>query len=211
MPKSTEITIPVPNGPDGAGMPATLVRPDSPMGAGIVLVQEIFGRTAYMRKRAMDLAENGYTVVLPQVYWRIGIDDIPEDSPDALMVAVGHSQAVDWDQAVADIRTAITWLRADPESEHAVALVGFCFGGGLAYAALQGVRGPEHADALVSYYGSALPQLVDAGLEVDVPSLHHFGTADAYIPLETVATIRSWVTRGDNAVEFVLHEGAGHA
>lgn len=208
MPKSTEITIPVPNGPDGAGMPATLVRPDSPMGAGIVLVQEIFGRTAYMRKRAMDLAENGYTVVLPQVYWRIGIDDIPEDSPDALMVAVGHSQAVDWDQAVADIRTAITWLRADPESEHAVGLVGFCFGGGLAYAALQGVRGPEHADALVSYYGSALPDLVD-GPTVHAASLHHFGDADAFIPREAIDHIRE-VVEADGA-EFHLWDDANHA
>lgn len=208
MPTVSEITIPVPNDPGGRGMPATLFRPESDMGAGIVLVHEIFGRTDYMRRRATDLAELGYNVVLPQVFWRLGVDTIPEDSPDALQIAMGHVQNIDWDLAVSDIRTAVTWLRADPESEHAVALVGFCFGGGLAYATLQRATGPEHADALVSYYGSALPELVKGPI-VHAASLHHFGDADAFIPPESIQRIRE-VVEGDGA-EFHLWTGANHA
>lgn len=210
MVESFEITIPVATpGPDGeARMPATLVRPGTDMGAGIVLVQEIFGRSDYMRQRAVDLAEQGYNVLLPQVFWRMGVDTIPEDSPDALNVAMGHVQALDWDQAIADLRNAITWLRDDPESEEAVALVGFCFGGGLAYATLQGARGREHADGLVSYYGSALPQLVD-GATVHAASLHHFGDADAWIPAEAIEHIREVVER--EGAEFHLWTGANHA
>ncbi len=208
MPKVSEITIPVPNDPTGEGMPVTLYRPDQGMGAGIVLVQEIFGRSDYMRSRANDLAELGYHVVLPQVYWRIGADTIPEDTPDALQIAMGHAQQVDWDAAISDLRTAITWLRADPDSEHAVALMGFCFGGGLAFATLQGARGAEHADALVSYYGSALPSLVD-GATVHAASLHHFGASDAFIPAEAVAHIRE-VVEADGA-EFHLWDDANHA
>lgn len=208
MPTVSEITIPVPHDSGGQGLPATLFRPDSDMGAGIVLVQEIFGRTQYMRRRAWDLAELGYNVVLPQVFWRLGVDTIPEDSPDALQVAMGHVQQLDSDLAISDIRTAVTWLRADPESEHAVALVGFCFGGGLAYATLQDASGPEHADALVSYYGSALPQLIE-GAVVHADSLHHFGDADAFIPLDVVKRIRDVVRR--EGAEFHLWRGANHA
>ncbi|HHU40516.1 MAG TPA: dienelactone hydrolase family protein [Propionibacterium sp.] len=190
-------------------MPATLVRPGGTLGGGgIVLVQEIFGRSDYMRRRAADLAELGYNVLLPQVFWRMGVDTIPEQSPNALEVAMGHVQALDWELAVADIRNAITWLRDDPHSEEAVALVGFCFGGGLAYAALQGARGREHADALVSYYGSALPNLVD-GPTVHAASLHHFGDQDAWIPLETIKHIQE-VVEADGA-EFHLWDGANHA
>jgi carboxymethylenebutenolidase len=44
---------------------------------------------------------------------------------------------------------------------------------------------------------------------VTAPSLHHFGTADTYIPLEKIEEIRSAVEGPE--VEFYLHDGAGHA
>ena len=210
MPETTETTIPVANpGPDGSEMPVTLLRPESGHGAGIILVQEIFGRSDYMRSRARDLADLGYTVVLPQIYWRVGQDVIDEGSPNALEVAMGVMQSIDWDLAVADVRDAVLWLRADEESEESVALVGFCFGGGLAYAAAQDApRGGALPDALVSYYGSALPQLVDGPI-VHVESLHHFGDADAFIPADAVEHIREIVT--EEGAEFHLWEGANHA
>ena len=49
-------------------------------------------------------------------------------------------------------------------------------------------------DVLVSYYGSALPHLLDLAPKVTAPSLHHFGLADDYIDAETVARIRDAVT-----------------
>ena len=209
MPTITESTIPVTiPGPDGSRMPVLLLRPDSGRGGGIVLVQEIFGRSDYMRSRARDLAEIGYTVVLPQVFWRVGEDAIPEDSPHALDVAMQVTGKVDWETAVSDIRDAVAWLRVDEESEESVALVGFCFGGGLAYAAAQDAPRASRPDALVSYYGSALPHLVD-GARPNVASLHHFGDADAFIPADAVAHIRE-VVEADGA-EFHLWEGANHA
>lgn len=201
---STDVTIPV----TGGAMPATLVRPEVGSGAGIVLVQEIFGRSGYLRSRARDLADHGYAVLIPQVYWRLGVDAIEEDSPAALEVAMETSRRVDWEQAAADIRAAVAWLRRDPRTESSVALVGFCFGGGLAYAAEQGSARDDSADALVCYYGSALPTLVD-GPAVTTPSLHHFGDADAFIPAEDVAHVRDVVEA--NGAEFHLWDGANHA
>ena len=92
--------------------------------------------------------------------------------------------------------------------------MGFCYGGGLAFsAAASAAEEDRPVSTLVSYYGSALPTLLDRAEAVDVPSLHHFGTADAFIPLEQVERIREAVT-ADGAreqVRFMLHEGAGHA
>ncbi|NCD21080.1 MAG: dienelactone hydrolase family protein, partial [Actinobacteria bacterium] len=42
-------------------------------------------------------------------------------------------------------------------------------------------------------------------------SLHHFGTADAWIPMDVVTQIRDAVTAGRDDVEFELYDGANHA
>ena len=86
-------------------------------------------------------------------------------------------------------------------------VVGFCFGGGLGYAVV--ARRP--ADALVSFYGSALPQLVEAVPSVSTPSLHVFGESDAYLPMDVVERITTAVTSGDAPTEVVTYPGADHA
>ena len=88
-----------------------------------------------------------------------------------------------------------------------VGAVGFCFGGGLAF----NVAAEEPLDALVSYYGSALPQLHPLAPRVGAPSLHHFGDADAFIPMDTVARDRGGGDRSARRRPFEIHPGAGHA
>ena len=67
-------TIAVPT-PDGT-MPAHLWRPALGTGPGILLLQEIFGVSDYIERRAQDLADLGYTVLAPEIYWRIGASRI---------------------------------------------------------------------------------------------------------------------------------------
>src|SRR5699024_1585378 len=95
-----------------------------------------------------------------------------------------------------------------------VGLVGFCYGGGLAFAATAAAAAEERPPSvLISYYGSALPPLLDRAGQVEVPSLHHFGTADAFIPLEQVTELRRAGPGGGSReqVRCRRHEGAGHA
>ena len=66
-------------------------------------------------------------------------------------------------------------------------------------------------DALVSYYGSALPNLLDLAPEVSAPSLHHFGLSDDYIDAGTVERIREAVTSTEADVRFETYAGANHA
>lgn len=202
----TETTVEV---ADGA-IPAKLFRPEHGTGAGIVLVQEIFGITNYLHQRAADLADEGWTVLLPNLYWRVGGTVITEDDPAALPHAMELMQANPWDETVGDIRDCVAHLRQLPETGSRVALMGFCYGGGLAYAAASGVEGDQRPDALVSYYGSALPQIVDTIPVVTVPSLHHFGEADEYIPFAEAQRIAGVIGQGSD-VEFSSWPGAGHA
>jgi carboxymethylenebutenolidase len=188
-------------------LPAVLWQPgpDTANGAGIVLVQEIFGLSEYIRRRGQQLADLGYVVLAPAVFWRLGTTAVP-NGPQMLDEALALAGRVDWPTAVSDVAAAVRALRAREDVTGDVGIVGFCFGGGLGFA-VAAVAAP---DALVSYYGSALPTLLDLAPQVTCPSLHHFGSADAYIDGPTQERIRAAVT-GNPQTEFCTYEGANHA
>lgn len=181
--------------------------PPSGTGPGILLLQEIFGISSYIRSRAADLAAAGYVVHAPELYWRLTDGGLDEDAPDVLERGMALAGRLPWDEAVRDAQAALGALRSAPEVTGPVAIVGFCYGGGLGFA----VAAQEAPNALVSYYGSALPTLLDLAPQVRVPSLHHFGTADTYIPLDVVGRVRQAVQQVGPQVELELYEGAGHA
>ncbi len=190
---------------DGGSLPVQVWLPEGGQGPGILLVQEIFGISPYIRDRAADLAALGYLVYVPDLYWRLDEPPLDESAPDLLAQAMGRMQALPWNDAVADTAAALQALRDSDARTGGLGLLGFCYGGGVAFA----VAAQQSVDALVSYYGSALPGLLDLAPDVTAPSLHHFGEADSYIDLDTVTTIREAVDR--DGVEFHTYPGADHA
>lgn len=205
----TTETVMVPR--DDGQMPVHRWLPKNPR-AGVVLVQEIFGVSTYIRQRARDLADTGYVVDVPELYFRLEDPVVDDDDPNLLARGMELMAATPWDQAVADLLAATHHLRGELPTlaarEH-LAYVGFCYGGGLAYAAAATAeaQGASPVDVVVSYYGSALPTLLD--LSVGAPSLHHFGTADQFIPMAEVEKIKRHVEAA--GAEFHLYEGADHA
>ena len=212
-------TLPIPT--DAGDLPGLLWLPEDlerPV-PGLVVLQEIFGLSDYMQQRCADLAALGYAVLAPQLFARldpplVGMEDW-DDLESWLSEGMALTGRLPWERAEADAIAALGALRAHGavDSER-VGLLGFCYGGGLAFAAAASAAAEERPPSvLVSYYGSALPTLLDRAAQVEVPSLHHFGTADAFIPPEQVAEIRRAVTAEGtrDQVRFRMHEGAGHA
>lgn len=195
-PTRTEIAV------DGGNLPVHVWSPKSGSGPGILLVQEIFGVSPYVRDRAADLAAAGYVVHVPELYWRLADPPLDEAADDLLPQAMDRMQRLAWEDAVGDTAAALRHLR---DGVDRVALLGFCYGGGVAFA----VAAREPVDALVSYYGSALGDLLDLAPAVTVPSLHHFGEADTYIPAPTRAAITAAVE--GPGVEVHTYPGADHA
>lgn len=191
---------------DDGGIPTQVWLPPGGTGAAVVVFQEIFGVGRYIRSRCADLAALGYVVLAPELFWRLGVVAVDEDADDPLAEGMALVQQTDWDLAVADGAATVQHARGLLEVTGDVGAVGFCFGGGLAF----NVAAVEHVDALVSYYGSALPRLHPLASEVDAASLHHFGDADAFIPLDVVREIEASVT-AQPEVTFEIHPGAGHA
>ena len=201
--------------PDG-DMPAHLWLPERGTGPGILLLQEIFGVSGYIEARAADLADLGYVVLAPEIFWRLGVSRV-EEGPEALEQAFSLLERCDWAAAVSDGVLALEALGARDEVARGTGIVGFCFGGGLGFA----VATERSPDALVSYYGSALPTLlgiadpeptitVVAPDAVTAPSLHHWGLADRFITREVVEQLRDALAPLPD-VTFHGYEGADHA
>jgi carboxymethylenebutenolidase len=194
------------NTPDG-DMTGYLWLPEGQAGPGILLLQEIFGVSGYIQRRAADLAAAGYVVLVPELYWRLDRQRVDESAPDSIDQAMALVGQLDWPTTVADAVAAFGRLRELDQVRGNPAVSGFCFGGGLAF----NLAAETEPTALVSYYGSSLPQLLDLAGSVTCPSLHHFGTADEYLDANAVQAITRAVTADDRPARVELYEGANHA
>jgi carboxymethylenebutenolidase len=85
-------------------------------------------------------------------------------------------------------------------------ILGFCLGGALAYH----VASTTEPDTCVSYYGSAIPDALDALDGITCPILFHFGEQDQYTPVERVDAVEAAVA-GRGNVRFERYPSGGHA
>lgn len=191
---------------DRGQMPAYVAMPRSGRGPGLVLLQEIFGVTEYIRSRASDLAALGYVTVVPELYWRLGPNIVTDEQTEAgLQEAFGYFSRLDLPQAVDDAVATLAQVRAMPETGGRAGVMGFCLGGRLAYE----VGVAADPVVVVSYYGSGIAdRLVDAG-QLTCPACFQFGEADPYLSQEQAAQIER-AFANHPAAEFHAH-GGGHA
>ncbi|MDQ6773295.1 MAG: dienelactone hydrolase family protein [Candidatus Dormibacteraeota bacterium] len=193
---------------DGAGFPGHLALPPSGSGPGMVVVQEIFGLTDYIKGACERLADLGYVALAPDLYWRLSPGVVlDERRPGALEEAYGYMARLDFGQACDDAAAALEHLRGLPEvSGGRAGILGFCLGGGVAYM----VAASSDPAVCVSYYGSAIPSALDRAGSVRCPILFQFGGADQFMPPETQREIEA-AFAGRSEAEFHVHAGAGHA
>ncbi len=188
-------------------MPAVLCPALAGRGPGLVLLHEIFGITEYMKRRAHDLADLGYTVLVPELFWRIEPNVVlPEDTMEGLQQAMGYQQRFDEPQAVDDAAAALEYLRQMPQTSGVAGVLGFCMGGRLAFK----VAAASDPDVVVSYYGSGIGNELAAAPKVTAPIIFHFGGADQFLPVEEAERIRDAFADRDD-MEWLMHPGAGHA
>lgn len=179
---------------------------ETPNGSGILLLQEIYGVGEYIKAVAERLTKLGYIVMAPDMFWRIERGVALGHSEEDLSLALEYAQKFEWDKGVGDCLTALEHLRAMPEVTDKTGVMGFCFGGSLAFlAAAEG-----DPDVCVSYYGSIVPGSLERSSDVTCPLLLHFGGSDPYIERSEVAKVEEVAARRDN-VEIHVQEDAGHA
>ncbi|MFO1200663.1 MAG: dienelactone hydrolase family protein [Burkholderiaceae bacterium] len=189
---------------DARSFDAFLESPERPNGLGIVLLPEVYNVNQWVRRVAARYAREGFTVLVPDLFWRQQPGCHYEyDHPDA---ARAQGEHVDVDAVVRDVGTAAARLRETLGAHARVGAVGYCLGGRLAL--LAGTREP--VDAVVSYYGVKLDQHLDELARLSRPALLHFGDADPWVPNDVVHAVQARMAGLPNAAIHV-YEGAGHA
>ena len=192
--------------PDGDSFDAHVALPESTKGPGILLFHEALGTTDYLRSVADRLAELGYVVLAPDVFWRSERNVSLAHDESGMMRAGELLGSFDPVVCTADMAGALRFLRDQPEVSGSVGVVGHCFGGLMTYLVACGAD----PDCAVSYYGVGIDQGLDQAKNLECPTLFHFGTADDFVPVETVEKLRDTLGAKPN-VEFETYDGAGHA
>jgi len=193
---------------DGGAYDLSVWVPDQGSGAGILLVQEIFGVGDYIKAVAARLARDGFVVAAPDLFWRLEPHWAADHDDAGLAASFDLAQRFDVEQGVVDSLAALAHLRDTPEVRGSVGVLGFCLGGTIAHL----VAALGEPDAVVSYYGSGVAASLDQLDAIDCPVQYHFGTADTFIPSEDVERVRAAVeATGRDDLEVQIQPGAGHA
>lgn len=194
---------------DGTGsFRAYLATPASGSGPGLVLAQEIFGVNSTMRDVADYYAEEGYVVLVPDLFWRQepAVElDASTDMPRAFALYQGFDEAM----GMQDLQTAISTLRARPEvQKHGgkVGVLGFCLGGKLAY--LAACR--TDANVAVGYYGVGIEAALSEAADIQCRLVLHIAELDGFCPPHAREAIVQALSGREN-VELYVYPGTDHA
>ncbi len=196
-----EITI---RAAGGAAFMAYLAEPESGDGPGLVVIQDIFAVSDYLRGVADDFAAAGYRACAPDLFWRLepglALDHRREED---VARARAMGQAFDRDAGTADCMATLDYLRQKSPKAGAV---GYCMGGRLAYH----MATRSGADCSVGYYGVGIEDALDEAADLRGPLLLHIGETDVVCPPEAQAKIYE-ALEGNSLVTLHTYEGAGHA
>jgi carboxymethylenebutenolidase len=191
---------------DGKSFGAYLAVPAAGHGPGLVLCQEIFGVNDFMRRAAQLLAEEGYVVLVPDLFWRqqpgIQLTDGPADMPRAFELYQGF----DVELGLKDIASTIGALRDLPEQQGGVGVLGYCLGGKLAY--LAACR--TDVDVAVGYYGVGIENSLEEAANLRGRLVLHIAEQDGFCPPEARQRILA-ALGGKPGVELYVYPGMDHA
>ena len=164
---------------------------------GVIVLQEIFGVDSHIRHDCERWSRMGFEALAPSLFDRCEPGFVAEHTPDGLQQGFKYLQATRMEDAVADIETCLDHLL--PRGP--VFVVGYCYGGSMAY--LAACRLGDLA-AASSYYGGMIPK--HAGDTPLCPAICHFGAQDQHIPLDGV---HAFAARRKEVAVHVYNAGHG--
>ena len=171
----------------------------------VIVIHENRGLTDWVRSVADQLAEAGYLALAPDFLSGTapgGGGTAEYESEDAARNGIGRLPA---EQVLADLDAVFKHAKNMPASNKVVAVGGFCWGGGKAFAYV--AHNPEIAAAFV-FYGSA-PQDESAYAKIEAPVYGFYGGNDFRIT-GAVPQVEQRMEQHDNKFEPVVYDEAGH-
>ena len=183
---------------DGVEIAAYVARPEGEPIAGLGVVQEIFGVNAHIRSVADGYAKDGFLAVAPAMFDRF------EPGVELGYDAAGWKAAMSYVPklnpvvSLNDVASAVDYAKA--ETGKKVGVVGYCFGGTMAWLSATRLK----VGAAVGYYGGYIGNF--ATEKPNAPVMLHFGKLDEHIPPSVAEAVHA----ANPDVEIYWYD-AGHA
>ena len=193
-------------GRDGA-FSAYVARPKTLPAPAVVVLHEVFGVNADIRKTCGELAEQGFIAAAPDLFWRQEpcVDLSVTSEPD-WQHGLRLYQAYDRDAGARDVKDTANIVVKLPECTGKVAVLGYCLGGLMTF--LTAVR--YGADAAVVYHGGDTEKYLGEVNGLQAPLLMHLAEEDEFISKAAQAEIKTALANKPN-VTIYSYPGQHHA
>ncbi|WP_115461782.1 dienelactone hydrolase family protein [Winogradskyella aurantiaca] len=170
---------------------------------GIIVIHEWWGHNDYVRERADQLAEIGYTAIAIDMYGDGKQAEHPDDAGKFAMSVFSNLP-----EATARFNAALELLKqqesVDPEK---IAAIGYCFGGSVA---LTMANSGADLDAVAAFHsGVQLPVMPGSDLKARVLVCN--GADDPFVSPESVTAFKEAMDATGKPYEYIAYPGAVHS
>jgi carboxymethylenebutenolidase len=187
---------------------AYIARPKTSPASAVIVLQELFGVNADIRKHCDELAEQGFLAVAPGLFWR------QEPGVDLNVASEADWQhglrlygAYDRDAGASDVKDTVNAVRNLPECNGRVAILGYCLGALMVF--LTAVR-YHGVDAAVAYHGGDTDKYLGEVDGLHAPLLMHLAEEDEFISKAAQAEIKAALAKKPIAMVY-SYAGQSHA
>src|ERR1700732_3975500 len=186
---------------------AYIARPKTLPVPAVVVLQELFGVNADIRKTCDELAEQGFLAVAPDLFWRKepGVDLSVTSEPD-WQHGLRLYQAYNRDAGARDVKDTADVVAKLPGCTGKVAVLGYCLGGLMTF--LTATR--YCVDAAVVYHGGETEKYLGEVNGLDAPLLMHLAEEDEFISKAAQAEIKAALGKKPNTTVY-SYPGQNHA
>ncbi|MFN2478193.1 MAG: dienelactone hydrolase family protein [Pseudonocardiaceae bacterium] len=187
---------------DGTGLQLTVATPESAVRGGIIVEPDVRGVTDDVWQLAAGLAGEGWLAVIPHLFHRDRIDELPADGATVRR----HLEWLTEEYIHADTDAALRWLAQRRVAADQMGVVGFGLGGAIAL--IVATRRVLGAAVTIGGIGVAepvvagLPALVDVAAELRCPWLGIYGQ-DGAVPEAEVNKLRDAAHSAHVATDLV--------
>ena len=187
---------------------AYIARPKTLPAPTVVVLQELFGVNADIRKTCDELAEQGFLAVAPDLFWRQepGVD-LNVTSEADWQHGLRLYGAYDRDAGAKDVKNTIDAVRSLPECNGKAAVLGYCLGALMVF--LTAVR-CYGVDAAIAYHGGDTEKYLGEVDGLNAPLLMHLAEEDEFISKPAQAEIKAALAKKPNTTVY-SYPGQNHA
>jgi carboxymethylenebutenolidase len=192
---------------DNQVMQCYVSKPERPSAPAIVIVQEIFGITDWLKSFADGLAAKGYVAVVPDLFCRLEPNlKLDDNNEKELQKAFKLYGQFDQNQGVEDLKEVVEFARKTDGASGKVGITGFCLGGLMTY--FMACR--SNVDCAVAYYGGGIDQHIEESVLIKKPFALHLAENDQFIGKAAQEKITAALD-ADEKMNVHVYPGVDHA